>query len=195
MADGSAGPQPLRDEHNLLGLPKGRRDQERVSAANALYARLGMLVETLERLQILWTIENPTTSFLWDLSYFAFAVAHGTKHNCHACVFGSSQKKLTSFLSNRDEFAALSKFGHEVAPHDHEGCGHDYVQQCFNTAKEAEYPTLMCQQYALVLQSFLDSKLVREPAARMLPQSQPKRTESTSTPFRKTCPCGQSTSS
>ena len=44
----------------------------------------------------------------------------------------------------------------------------------FQYCKEAEYPTLMCQQYALVLQSFLDSKLVREPAARMLPQSQPK---------------------
>ena len=141
MADSSAGPQPLRDEHNLLGLPNlGRRDQERVSAANALYARLGLLVETLERLQIPWTIENPTNSFLWDLPDFAFAMAHGNKHDCHACAFGSSRKKLTSFLSDRDEFAALSKFCHEVAPHDHEGWGYDQVQQCFNTARRRNTP-------------------------------------------------------
>jgi hypothetical protein len=108
MADGSAGPQPLRDDHNLLGLPNlGPRDSERVSAANALYERLGLLVETLERLQIPWTIENPTNSFLWDLPYFAFAMAHGTEHDCHACAFGSSRKKLTSFLSSRDSFVEV----------------------------------------------------------------------------------------
>ena len=111
MPDGSAGPQPLRDEKNLLGLPHlGQRDRARVEAANALYEKLGLLVETLERLGIPWTIENPTNSFLWDLPYFAFAMAHGHKHDCHACAFGSSRKKLTSFLSNRDEFSALSKF-------------------------------------------------------------------------------------
>ena len=175
MADGSAGPQPLRDDDNLLGLPNlGLRDRERVASANALYEKLGLLVETLERLQIPWTIENPTNSFLWDLPYFAFAMAHGSKHDCHACAFGSSRKKLTSFLSNRDEFAALSKFCHDVAPHEHESWGYDHVQQCFNTAKEAEYPALMCQQYALVLQGCLDKSLLYGRSTRMLPQSQPK---------------------
>ena len=131
-------------------------------------------METLERLQIPWTIEDPTNSFLWDLPYFAFAMAHGSKHDCHACAFGSSRKKLTSFLSNRDEFAALSKFCHDVAPHEHESWGYDHVQQCFNTAKEAEYPALMCQQYALVLQGCLDKSLLYGRSTRMLPQSQPK---------------------
>ena len=69
---------------------------------------------------------------------------------------------------------ALSKFCHDVTPHNHDSWGYDHVQQCFNTAKEAEYPILMCQQYALVLQSFLYEKLLREHSARMMPQSQPK---------------------
>lgn len=101
MADGTAGPQPLRSAQHLLGLPGLRRhDKSRVDAANTLYERLGLLVEELERLNTPWTIENPTNSYLWDLPYFAFAMAHGTKHDCHACDFGSTRKKLTSFLSN-----------------------------------------------------------------------------------------------
>ena len=175
MPDGSAGPQPLRDDNYLLGLPNlGFRDKQRVTAANNLYEKLGLLVETLERLQIPWTIENPTNSFLWDLPYFAFAMAHGTKHDCHACAFGSSRKKLTSFLSNRDEFGALSRFCQDVAPHEHESWGYDHVNKCFNTAKEAEYPTMMCQQYVRVLQKFLDTDLLPGQSVRRLPQSQPK---------------------
>ncbi|CAL1128318.1 unnamed protein product [Cladocopium goreaui] len=95
MPDGSAGPQPLRDDNYLLGLPNlGFRDKQRVTAANNLYEKLGLLVETLE-------------------------------------------KKLTSFLSNRDEFGALSRFCQDVAPHEHESWGYDHVNKCFNTAKES----------------------------------------------------------
>ena len=150
------------------------RDKQRVTAANNLYEKLGLLVETLEHLQIPWTIENPTNSFLWDLPFFAFAMAHGNKYDCHACAFGSSRKKLTSFLSNREEFAAMSRFCKDVAPHDHEGWGYDHINQCFNTAKEAEYPMMMCQAYARVLQKFLDVSLLQGQTVRRLPQSQPK---------------------
>ena len=55
MADGTAGPQPLRSARHLLGIPGLRhRDKIRVDAANTLYEQLGMLVEELERLQIPW---------------------------------------------------------------------------------------------------------------------------------------------
>ena len=65
MADGSAGPQPLRSESHLLGLPNLRpHDRARVDAANLLYSQLGRLVEILESHNIPWTIENPTNSFL-----------------------------------------------------------------------------------------------------------------------------------
>ena len=171
----TAGPPPLRSARHLLGLPGLRpTDKARVEAANILYERLGLLVEVLERMDIPWTIENPTNSYLWDLPYFAFAMAHGTKHDCHACAFGSTRKKLTTFLSNRDEFAALSKFCQDVAPHEHEEWGYDSTNRCFNTAKEAEYPALMCQRYAQVLENFLDKSLLSNATSRMLPQTQPK---------------------
>ena len=139
-----------------------------------MYRQLGRLVELFQELDIPWTIENPTNSFLWDLPFFAFAMAHGVQYDCHACAFGSSRKKLTSFLSNREEFAALSKFCHDVAPHVHEGWGYDHENKCFNTAKEAEYPSLMCQQYARVLETLLNQDLLPSNQSRMLPQSQPK---------------------
>jgi hypothetical protein len=91
MEDGSAGPQPLRSEAHVLGLPNLRpHDRARVDAANLLYSQLGRSVEILEHHNIPWTIENPTNSFLWDLPYFAFAMAHGTKFDCHACAYGST---------------------------------------------------------------------------------------------------------
>ena len=175
MDDGRAGPQPLRADTFLLGLPHlSPRDRARVDAANALYEQLGHLVELFEQRSIPWTIENPTNSFLWDLPFFAFAMAHGVKYDCHACAYGSSRKKATSFLSNRDEFQAMSIFCHDVSPHEHEGWGYDYANHCFNTAKEAEYPLAMCRQYANILKLFLDDKLLQSKLPRMLPQAQPK---------------------
>ena len=175
MADGTAGPQPLRSESHLLGLPNLRpHDRARVDAANLLYSQMGRLVEILESHNIPWTIENPTNSFLWDLPYFAFAMAHGTKFDCHACAYGSTRKKLTSFLANRDEFHELSKFCQDVAPHQHEGWGYDSDNKCFNTAKEAEYPLQMCQPYARILEGFMDNNLLQAKPERMLPQVQPK---------------------
>ena len=81
---------------------------------------------------------------------------------------------MTSFLSNRDEFAALSKFCQDVAPHDHEEWGYDTTNRCFNTAKEAEYPTMMCQKYAQILEAFVDKAMLHSASVRMLPQTQPK---------------------
>eukprot|EP00435_Cladocopium_sp_Y103_P056490 s946_g19.t1 len=175
MADGSAGPQPLRDSTHLLGLPHlQHRDLQRVTAANALYEQLGKFVELLESKGIPWTIENPTNSFLWDLPYFSFAMAHGIKYDCHACAFGSSRKKLTSFLSNRHEFIGMCKFCDDVAPHEHEGWGYDHVNKVFNTAKEAEYPHAMCKQYAQILAQMMDVTLIPTAQPRMSPQLQPR---------------------
>ena len=71
-------------------------------------------------------------------------------------------------------FLHCQNFCNDVGPHEHESWGYDHIQKCFNTAKEAEYPALMCQQYALVLESFLDKSLLHGRSTRMLPQSQPK---------------------
>lgn len=145
--DGSEGPPPLRSMEWLLGLPHLRpKDRQRVQAANSLYEQLGKFVEELEHRQIPWTIENPTNSFLWGLPDFAFSMARGIFYDCHACAYGSTRKKLTSFLCSHSVFEDLKLFCHDVAPHDHEEWGYDHEKQWFNTSKEAEYPLALIRE-------------------------------------------------
>ena len=73
-------------------------DKAKVDTANRLYERMGEFVMFLDRHKVAWVIENPTNSMLWELRYFAYAVEHGFFAHCHACAFGSTRDKKTSFL-------------------------------------------------------------------------------------------------
>ena len=121
MADGAPGPQPLRSEEQPLGLSGlSYHDQMRVDGANALYDRLGQLVEELQRRAIPWSIENPTNPLMWNLQFFSFAVVHGEWVHCHACAFGGTRKKLTTFLvSDATLYNSLERFC--PGDHEHEG--------------------------------------------------------------------------
>ena len=175
MSDGSEGPPPLRSQQFLLGLPGlSPTNAAKVKAANALYEKADVLIQHLEKLDITWTIENPTNSFIWDLPFLAFAMAHGVLYHCHACAYGGKRKKLTSFLSNMSCFAAMCRFCEDVPPHEHEQWGYDYQQRCFNTSKEAEYPIKMCEQYANILQQLHPAAPQPEGSKRKLPLSQPR---------------------
>ena len=158
MSDGTPGPQPLRSDDEPLGL-KGLSytDQMRVDGANALYAVLGKFVEELHRRHIPWSVENPTNSLLWNLEFFLFAVVHGDWVHCHACAFGSTRKKLTSFLvSEFNLFRSLERFC--PGDHEHEPWGYDSNAGTFNTAKEAEYPDGMCRTFADIIQSIVQQR-------------------------------------
>ena len=173
MSDGSEGPPPLRSQEFLLGLPDlSDTNLLKVRSANSLYQRAELLIEHLERLGITWTVENPTNSFLWDLPFLAFAMAHGKLHHCHACAFGGTRKKLTTFLSNNDAFQEMSRFCEDVPPHEHEPWGYDHQLKCFNTSKEAEYPVKMCEQYAAILQDLRPNCVQPQSSKRKLPFTQ-----------------------
>ena len=161
MQDGSAGPQPLRSELEPLGLKcLSYKDQMRVDGANALYAVLGKFIEELHKRGIPWSVENPTNSLMWNLHYFLFAIVHGEWVDCHACAFGSTRKKLTTFLvSDATTFQPLQRFC--PGDHEHEPWGYDHDTSTFNTAKEAEYPDGMCDTYASIVQHIMDSHGVK----------------------------------
>ena len=158
MADGSPGPQPLRSDSEPMGI-KGLSyvDQMRVDGANALYDVLGKLIEELHKRNIPWSIENPTNSLLWELRFFLFAVVHGEWIHCHACAFGGTRKKLTTFLvSDAATFQPLARLC--PGDHEHEPWGYDYNAGIFNTAKEAEYPEGMCTVYADIVQHIIQGR-------------------------------------
>ena len=134
----------------VQGLTYG--EQLRVDGANSLYAVLGKFVEELHSRNIPWAIENPTNSLMWNLSFFLFAIIHGAWINCHACAFGSTRKKLTTFLvSEANLYKSLQQFC--PGNHEHEPWGFDHATSTFNTAKEAEYPDGMCKTYAAIVQN------------------------------------------
>ena len=84
-------------------------------------------------------------------------MVHGEWINCHACAFGSSRKKLTTFLvSDADLYKSLEKYC--PGDHDHEPWGFDPIAATFNTAKEAEYPDGMCRTFADIVQSIVAQK-------------------------------------
>ena len=142
----------------------------RVDGANALYEVLGRFVEELQRRDIPLSIENPTNSLLWNLLYFHFAIIHGDWVHCHACAFGSSRKKLTTFfVSSYKLFRSLERFC--PGDQEYETWGFDENTAIFNTAKEAEYPDGMCTTNAGIVQTIFEAGLQPDDSQQsLLPQ-------------------------
>ena len=157
LADGSAGPPPLRDWGFLYGLPNvSGTDAAKLKSANELYFSMVELIEFLESQHIAWTVENPTNSWLWELPCMAFPLAHGHFYTLHACAFGGMRKKDTAFLSSSDEFHILSQYCD--GQHEHLEWGYDADKGVFNTSKEAEYPRKLCECYADALVSLANAR-------------------------------------
>ena len=133
--------------------------------ADKLNEHLGNFVKFLDSEGVAWVIENPTNSLLWNLAFFAYARQRGTFAHCHACAFGSSRDKKTSFLSNRPGIKCMQKFCHDVPPHEHVPWGHNETQD-FSVSEDAQYPETMCQ--ALV--GFLD-ELCHEASITLQPEN------------------------
>ena len=151
LPDGSPGPPPLRDANHLHGLEGlSAVDAAKVQAANDLYAWADRFIQFLHSRGVHWTIENPANSWLWELPEMSFALAHGHFVKLHACAYGGERKKNTAFLCSSSHLCALEKFCD--GSHPHKGWGYDFEKGEFNTAKEAEYPRALCEQYAVILE-------------------------------------------
>ena len=172
MPDGSPGPQPLRTAEHLLGVPDMTPlDRIKVNAANMLYERMGKFIEWLDSKGVAWVLENPTNSFLWELGYFSYAVQHGYFAHCHACAYGSSRPKKTSFLSNRSGIHMMQKFCGDVEPHEHAPWGIS-ADGGFATALEAQYPDAMCEQLVKFVDELCSDKGIKiSPASLQQPRA------------------------
>ena len=115
-------------------------------AANALYSWADSFVQKLHSKNVIWTIENPGNSWLWEMPEMTFAIQHGEFTYLHPCAYGGTRKKNTAFLTSHRAFAGLEKFCD--GSHPHEPWGFDAERGIFNTAKEAEYPRqLVCDMW------------------------------------------------
>ena len=144
------GPQPLRDANHPYGVPTmSQKDRSRVEQANALYMHMAKFCCFLNAMQIPWTIENPTNSWLWELPCMEELVSMSYFASFHSCAYGGKRYKATSFLTNHPAFLTFCK--ECDGSHDHLPWGFDAEAKQFSTALEAEYPRPLCDEYARVL--------------------------------------------
>ena len=98
---GVPSPKPLRSSRRPDGLPNLKGvNKERVASANLLYSFCRSVIEACERYNVLFTVENPTNSFMWETSFFRHLVDNHFFSDVDACEYGSEHKKSTGFLSN-----------------------------------------------------------------------------------------------
>ncbi|CAL1140094.1 unnamed protein product [Cladocopium goreaui] len=182
---GAPNPQPLRSSAYPLGFPwlKGL-NKVKVQAANCLYEFSANLVLLCEKHDVLFTVENPENSLMWETPFFKPLLQRFYFHVIDACEYGSEHKKSTAFLANFD------------APRLKQRCSGDHshaawkVRQlesgdwAFDTAKAAEYPSKLAHELAA---SFLEELAKRgdihlqdelvDHAVKISAESQPRRTK------------------
>ena len=122
LANGEPGPQPLRSVDWPLGLPDLQGvDKLKVLSANAIYLQVAAFCKELQAQGVLWCVENPTRSIMWEIRDYVELQQFGWFVDFHACRHGSGRRKATSFLTNVQTFKALGLLcegGHDHASWD-----------------------------------------------------------------------------
>ena len=103
-----------------------------------------------------WSLENPASSFLWDMPPVrALAARAGVgRFILDMCRFQSKHKKPTALLSDCDLSALALACDLDVQPHVHEplvGMVMSQGKKIFKTKLAQVYPPLLCQAWAKVI--------------------------------------------
>lgn len=148
------GPPPLRDRQQVWGRPGlSRHDREKLLLGNTFMALTAALATLCYDRGILWSIENPASSFLWRMPPVqALAALPGVKQFLlDMCRFGAPHKKPTALLSSADLSPLALECDMAVRPHVHEplvGTVMIANEQVFKTKLAQVYPPALCRAWA-----------------------------------------------
>ena len=153
------GPKQLRSEDYPSGLPHLEgRDLERVQLANSLYSGLTKFLTKCTLQDIPWSVENPTSSYLWLIPCFANLIADTPCrfYNYDTCAWGSTRKLQRSFLSTLPAMCGIQA----RCPGDHEHAPFGRTRQSdgtfkYATSDEAAYTKQLCVQVVSIVQNAL----------------------------------------
>ena len=136
------GPPPLRNSKFPDGIPGvSGLHLVKLRAANRLYSFMRKLIKKMHQMGIVWTVENPLTSLLWETSYWLDIAEATDPYYCelHNCMFGGTRLKRTCLASNCSAIMALNV----LCDGSHEHAAWSMTNGVFDTSLEAEYtPTL-----------------------------------------------------
>ena len=176
-------PQPLRsnaEPHGLQGLRQ--EDQARVEKANAIYSRMAAFFTACDAGAVLWSCENPTTSYLWRTLWFVtLAALNGVVEAIFdQCMHGGKRRVSRKWLTNCTDLLELS--GKCDKSHEHLPFGGKFTAGAFGfaTSEEAEYPAELCKKVASLVAARAERDGVHlcppRPAVREVkPQTQPSK--------------------
>jgi hypothetical protein len=172
---GAPNPQPLRSSLHPLGFPwlKGL-NKVKVEAANALYECSSRLAKLCNDFSVLFTIENPANSLMWETPFF-----RGLVSKFHFHVIDVATAILANFSAPRLRQRCMGNHKHAAWKIQQSQTG----EWSFDTAKEAEYPVRLASEIASAFLEELSSRGdihlvddVCDHAVKISAVSQPRRT-------------------
>ena len=180
---GAPNPKPLRSSKFPQGFPwlKGV-SLLKVKAANCLYEFSARVAQLCQQCNVLFTIENPANSYLWETSFFKRLVDTFHFHVVDACEYGSERKKATAFLANFQSGRLQQRCTGNHVHKPWKVQQSDDGQWKFDTASEAEYPTKLAREIAtalldelLTMKQFKLQDQLEDYAAKVASEAQPRR--------------------
>ena len=124
--------------------------QDRVTAANELYSFTGRLCSECWDRGVLFCVENPWRSYMWDTSHWRSHTASLPLHHTvfQHCMYGGVRDKTTRFCHVVDTFCSLGVMcdgNHEHAPWG------QATSTKWATSEETAYPYGLCRSMASCL--------------------------------------------
>jgi len=154
VARGAPNPLPLRSDEFPEGLPHlSGVALHRVSQANLIYYFVFQLFELCMLHNVLISVENPSNSYMWQIWYWQQMLSSDRifVSDFQACMHGGKRDKWTRFVSNFPQIRTLDAVCDKS--HQHEPWGASLTSEGwkFNTAQEAEYPSLLCSRISSIV--------------------------------------------
>ena len=146
---GAPSPPPLRSSEYPLGLPGlTGLNATRVASANALYAFCGEVADYCTQHDIWWTMENPYSSYYWEVPRILVAVLKPQVKDAQfpQCAHGGARpvwRRWTGTLPGIEGLNAVCDNNHIHTPFT---VSQSLGKWEFSTAEEATYPLLLCER-------------------------------------------------
>ena len=161
-------PKPLRSDDHPDGLPTlYGAGLAKVKAANKLYENMIKLALWSDANKLIWIIENPSNSHMWETKHFKELRTLKWQDKLQRpysrcqfqnCMHGGDRPKKTTLLNAGIDLSSLELMCDNS--HSHKPWGFTKVEGVFATAEERRYPRLLCQRLATLFQKQFGKKRV-----------------------------------
>ena len=161
VAQGAPQPVPLRSAKFPRGLSNLRpNDRAKVTAANIIYDLCLRIVLMCISLGVLFSVENPSNSWLWSIQGWTDLLASKDVSivDLQLCMFGGQRNKWLRLVCSPGLFEGMRISCDGLHPHLPWGAMRSGNTWQFATAQEAEYPKKFCVDMAF---NVLDAAALR----------------------------------